>query len=102
MDFGFHTNGEIFSTALNTSLDKVRVVPPSSKNNFISEPTPSPLIIYPITNYVNFCVSGIFIIWEVETSRIVYNRNPDPDSTTQNELFFLLFRASNIRAQSDY
>ena len=35
MDFGFHTNGEIFSTALYTSLDKVRVAPPSSKYNFI-------------------------------------------------------------------
>ena len=41
--------------------------------------------------YINFCVPSTFIIWEVETIRIVYNRNPDPDSTTQNELFFFFF-----------
>ena len=32
--------------------------------------------------YINFCVPSTFIIWEVETSRIVYNHNPDPDSTS--------------------
>lgn len=49
--------------------------------------------------YINFCVPSTFIISEVETSRIVYNRNPDPDSTTQNELFFffLVILSYNIR-----
>ena len=54
--------------------------------------------------YINFCVPSTFIISEVETSRIVYNRNPDPDSTTQNELFFFFFGYFVLQysAQSDY